>query len=414
MVRHRIGIIGLGMALKPHALSLKDLADRVEVAAAFAPSRERREQAAKAWGFPVVDSLAGVLGDKSIDTVLILAPPWTHTELVAGAAAAGKHVLLEKPVEVNAERATALVETCERAQPDTRDRLPAPLPPGRARARRAAARRCAREDPLRVGDDPVVAAAGILRPARAAGRFARDGGGVLLTQAIHTLDLLLHLVGPAAEVAAYVDTSGLRKIDTEDVVAGAVRYASGASGVIDATTVTYPGYPERIEIAGTAGSAVLEVERLTVQYMNGERLVRGGASAGGGGADPMAFSHEHHRRVLAEFLDAIDQRREPTNSGRSALHVQRLIDAVLASGRERRPVAVGDGQPLRRGRYRASTRRTASAHDAAISSSRPTKNRARPAARRAASRSSRGRSPAAPSARPPGRSTSGRRSPPAR
>src|SRR4249919_1192884 len=104
MTRHRIGIVGLGMALKPHALSLKDLAHRVAVSAAFAPSRERREQAAKVWGLPVVDSLAGVLGDKSVDTVLVLAPPWTHTELVAQAAAAGKHVLLEKPLEVNAER----------------------------------------------------------------------------------------------------------------------------------------------------------------------------------------------------------------------------------------------------------------------------------------------------------------------
>jgi len=158
-----------------------------------------------------------------------------------------------------------------------------------------------------------------------------------LTQAIHTLDLLLHLVGPAAEVAAYVDTSPLRKIDTEDTVAAAVRYANGASGVIDATTVTYPGYPERIEIAGTRGSAVLEVESLTVNFMDGEQLVRGGTSAGGGGADPMAFSHEHHRRVLAEFLDAIDQQRAPTNSGRSALHVQRLIDALLASARDGAP-----------------------------------------------------------------------------
>jgi predicted dehydrogenase len=173
--------------------------------------------------------------------------------------------------------------------------------------------------------------------------LARDGGGVLLTQAIHTLDLLLHLVGPAAEVAAYADTSPLRKIDTEDIVAGAVRYANGASGVIDATTVTYPGYPERIEIAGTKGSAVLEVESLTVNYANGEQLVRAGATAGGGGADPMAFSHEHHRRVLAEFLDALDQGRAPMNSGRSALAVQRLIDALLAAARERRPVAVQPG-----------------------------------------------------------------------
>ncbi len=339
MSKHRIGIVGLGMALKPHALSLKDLADRVDVAAAFAPSGERREQAAKAWGFPVVDSLDDLLGDRSIDTVLILAPPWTHTELVTQAAAAGKHVLLEKPLEVNAGRATSLVETCERAGRTLGIVL-------QHRFRPAARELAGLLGAGALGT--ILSASATIRWWRAPeyfgqpgrGTFARDGGGVLLTQAIHTLDLLLHLAGPAAEVAAYVDTSPLRKIDTEDIVAGCVRYANGASGVIDATTVTCPGYPERIEIAGTKGSAVLEVESLTVNYMNGERVVRAGAAAGGGGADPMAFSHEHHRRVLAEFLDAIDQEREPMNSGRSALHVQRLIDALLGSAQRGAPAKV--------------------------------------------------------------------------
>jgi predicted dehydrogenase len=261
---------------------------------------------------------------------------------VERAAAAGKHVLLEKPVEVNAERAAAVVAACERA--------------GRTLAIvfqhrfRPASLRLA--ELLRAGAlGRILTASASIRwwrppeyfaqPGR--GMFARDGGGVLLTQAIHTLDLLLHLVGPAAEVSAYVDTSPLRKIDTEDVVAGAVRYANGASGVIDATTVTYPGYAERIEIGGTQGSARLEVESLTVSFMNGERLELGGAAAGGGGADPMAFSHAHHRRLHAEFLDAIDARREPMHSGRSALAVQGLIDALLAAGRERRPVTVKEG-----------------------------------------------------------------------
>ncbi len=283
---HRLGIIGLGMALKPHALSLRDLADRVEVAAAFAPSAARRDEAARAWGVPVVDSLDRILGDRSIDTVLILTPPWTHTDLVNQAAAAGKHVLLEKPVEANAARATAIVEACDRAGV----RL-AVVFQHRFRPASLELAKLMRDGKL----GKVLSASATIRwwrppeyyggregdprtsgtqPGR--GTLARDGGGVLLTQAIHTLDLLLHLVGPAAEVMAFVDTSPLRAIDTEDIVAGSVRYANGASGVIDATTVTYPGYPERIEIAGTAGSAVLEVETLTVHYMNGERFRAGG------------------------------------------------------------------------------------------------------------------------------------------
>ncbi|HSD41969.1 MAG TPA: Gfo/Idh/MocA family oxidoreductase [Burkholderiales bacterium] len=339
MARHRVGIIGLGMALKPHALSLRDLADRVEVAAAFAPSGARRDEAAKTWSLPVVDSLDRILEDPSIDTVLVLTPPWTHTELVGQAARAGKHVLLEKPVEVNAQRAADIVATCERAGV----RLAIVF---QHRFRPAAIELAGLLRDGRLGK--LLSASASIRwwrspeyfaqPGR--GTFARDGGGVLLTQAIHTLDLLLHLAGPAEEVMAYVDTSPLRAIDTEDVVAGAVRYGNGASGVIDATTVTFPGYPERIEIAGTLGSAVLEVETLTVNYMNGERFRRDGAAAGGGGMDPMAFSHEHHARALAEFLDAVDRQREPSNSGRSALHVQRLIDALLASAKRGGPVKI--------------------------------------------------------------------------
>lgn len=327
------------MALKPHALALRDLADRVEVAAAFAPSAARRRAAADAWGFPTVDSIDRLLADRSTDVVMILAPPWTHAELVGRAAAAGKHVLLEKPVDVDAERAAGIVAACDRAGV----RLAVVL---QHRFRPAALElaRLAREGRL----GRLLSASASIRWWRAPEYFAqpgrgtraRDGGGVLLTQAIHTLDLLLQIAGPVAEAVAYVDTSPLRRIDTEDVVAGCVRYANGASGVIDATTVAYPGYPERIELAGTLGSALLEVETLSVQFMDGERLRIEGAAAGGGGADPMAFSHEHHRRVLAEFLDAIDQNREPSNSGRSALPVQRLIDALLASAKRRGPVTV--------------------------------------------------------------------------
>jgi UDP-N-acetyl-2-amino-2-deoxyglucuronate dehydrogenase len=160
---------------------------------------------------------------------------------------------------------------------------------------------------------------------------ARDGGGVLLTQAIHSIDLLLHLMGPVRDVTGFALTSKLRAIDTEDVVGAAVRFASGAIGVIDATTVARPGYPERIEIAGTRGSAVLAACRLELHGADGPPEILGGGDHGGGGADPMAFDHGPHRTLIAEMLDAIEQDREPMNHARSALPVQRLIETILVN-----------------------------------------------------------------------------------
>lgn len=168
----------------------------------------------------------------------------------------------------------------------------------------------------------------------------RDGGGVLLTQAIHTLDTLLDLVGPIECVSAQCRTSPLRNIDTEDIACASVKFRNGAVGVIDATTVAYPGYPERIDIAGTRGSAVLEAERLSVHRAGQEPIQIDGATAGGGGADPMAFSHEPHRRLIEDFVDSIRRGREPRVSGRSALAVHALIDAMLESAAQGRNVDV--------------------------------------------------------------------------
>jgi predicted dehydrogenase len=146
------------------------------------------------------------------------------------------------------------------------------------------------------------------------------------------------LAGPVQRVSALCRTSPLRRIDTEDIACAAVSFRNGAVGVIDATTAAYPGYPERIEFAGTKGSAVLEGERLTVQRPGEAPVHLDGSTAGGSGADPMAFSHEPHRRLIEDFLDAVRTQREPQVSGRSALAVHALIDAMLASSLAGMPV----------------------------------------------------------------------------
>ena len=115
MTKTRVGIIGLGMAVGPHAKSLIDLADGIEVAGVFSPSRERREAFAARFAFPLAEDLDAILADRSVDAVLLLTPPNTHLDLVERAANAGKHVLLEKPVEISLARAEATVAACRKA-----------------------------------------------------------------------------------------------------------------------------------------------------------------------------------------------------------------------------------------------------------------------------------------------------------
>jgi predicted dehydrogenase len=327
------------MALKPHLKSLEELGDRVEIAAGFTPSAERRKAFASANRHPVVDNLDAILSDKSIDVVFVLTPPTTHLEIVEQCAKAGKHVLLEKPIDVTTARARGCVEAMEKA-----DRKLAIMLQHRFRAATRKLKQAVESGEL----GALVSGSASIRwwrtpeyfqqPGR--GMKSRDGGGVLITQAIHTLDLFQSLTGPVAKVAAFAKTSPLRKIDTEDVVGAGIEFANGALGAIDATTVAYPGFPERIELACEKASATLVAETLDIFYKDGRHVKHEGAESKSGGADPMAFPNDAHKALIADFLDAIDNNREPEVSGRAALRVHLLIDALLQSAEQGKVVAV--------------------------------------------------------------------------
>jgi predicted dehydrogenase len=310
-----------------------DLTDRVEVAAAFSPSEGRRKAFGETFSFPQAEALDAILGDRSIDCVAILTPPNTHLELVQKCAAAGKHILLEKPLEVSTERSVALVEAAEKADVTLAVTLQHRFRPAGVKLRAMLA---AGELGKIVGCSTVIR---LWRPqsyydVEGRGTLARDGGGVLVTQGIHTLDLMLSLAGPIAEVSAYATTSSVHRMETEDLVAAAVRYESGALGTIDATTAAYPGFAERIEIIGATATASLVGSDLVVAHHDGRVTeLKTEFGAGGTGADPMAFPHDWHRSVHADFLDALDRKRQPMVSGREALKVHRLIDALLESGK---------------------------------------------------------------------------------
>jgi predicted dehydrogenase len=343
MARTRIGIIGLGMAVAPHAASLVDLADRVEVAYAFSPTEKRRKSFGERFPFPLADSLDAMLTDKSVDAVMILTPPNTHLRLARQAFRAGKHVLLEKPLEVTTTNSEELVRLARAAKRKLGIVLQHRFRPSGRRL----------IEIVRAGElGRLVAASASVRvwrpqsyydePGR--GTLARDGGGVLLTQAIHTLDLLIAVAGEADEVSSYSTTTPIHRMETEDLVAAAVRFGNGALGTIEATTAAYPGFPERIEVIGEKGTGAVSGTELRVRFADGrEEAIRSDATEGGTGADPMAMPRDYHREIIRNFLDAIETGGEPEVTGEEALKVHRLIDALLESGRSGAPVKVRGG-----------------------------------------------------------------------
>lgn len=337
--RLRLAMIGAGLGSGPHFKSLHDLADEAEVVWVHARDATRLAATPVPRGARKTTRLEDILQDASVQAVLVLTPPNTHLALVQQLAQAGKQVLVEKPLEIDLARAQTLVQVCEHHGVRLTVMLQHRLRPAAMRLRAL----------LKAGElGQLVSASASVRwwrpqsyydePGR--GTLARDGGGVLMTQAIHTLDLLLSYTGLPTRVMGLASTSPVHTMEAEDCACALLHFANGAMASVQATTAAYPGFPERLELNGTLGSASLEAGLLHVAFMNGQTLLVGGPQDSGGGADPMAFDHAAHRAVLKDFIDAIRLGREPAVTGRSALAAQQVIEAIMTSAGSGLPIVL--------------------------------------------------------------------------
>jgi predicted dehydrogenase len=326
-----ISVIGLGNALQPHARSLVDLADRVRVVWAAASSTARLKDVADRYGFPTTTDVSRAIEDPAVDAVVVLTPANAHLPIAEGAFAAGKHVLCEKPLEVSIARGEQLIAAGRRANRRLGTCLQHRFRSGSQRLRNA----------LQSGVLGEVQAATLMvpwwrpqsyydNPGR--GVLARDGGGVLITQAIHSLDLFRWLVGIERVEAAQVRTTALHRMETEDYAAALLRLGNGAPGTIIGTVAAYPGSPEWLHIIGSRGTARMDGGNLRLALLDGSEDVFTDSAGTGSGASVMAFSHDAHRAVLSDFLDAIEQGRDPAVPGEEALATQRVIEAILERG----------------------------------------------------------------------------------
>lgn len=329
-------LIGAGMVAGTHLAAIRD-AQGVRLAAVWSRSRARAEGVAD--GAPVHDSLEAVAADPAVDFAIVVTPPNARADILAPLIAAGKHILLEKPVARDGAEARAVVEMCAAAG----------VTLGIVFQHRMRAASLKAAELIAGGDLGALGLVEIAVPWWRAqsyydepgrGTHARDGGGVLISQAIHTIDLALSLTGPVAQVQAMTATTRFHRMEAEDMAAAGLRFGNGAVGHLTASTASFPGAAESITLHLEQASLHLEAGVLTVSHRDG-RVERFGEMAGtGGGADPMAFTHAWHQSILEDFRDALRDGRPPAVTGQAALASHALIDAITASARSGRTVEV--------------------------------------------------------------------------
>jgi predicted dehydrogenase len=178
------------------------------------------------------------------------------------------------------------------------------------------------------------------------GTWEMDGGGALMNQGVHAIDLLTWFVGVPADVKANIATLAHERIAVEDTAVAALRFANGALGVVEGATSTYPGWNKRIELSGDKGSIILEDDNIKFWEFEkaepGDEEIRkgGGANIGGGVANPMAISTEGHRRQIEDLCNAIREKRQPAIPGSDARNAVAVICAIYESAKTGRTVAV--------------------------------------------------------------------------
>lgn len=338
----RIGIIGCGMISEFQTEAIRQLPDAA-VAGYFDAVPERAEARAKQFESRSFATLDAMLGSPEIDAVSICTPSGVHLEPAVAAAKAGKHVMVEKPIEITPERCDAIVRACKEAGVTLGAIFPRRFLDSSLALKKAI-------DDGRFGT--LVLADVAIKWWRDQdyydtggwkGTWKLDGGGALMNQGIHGIDLLQWVMGGVASVAGFMDTRAHTGIEVEDVASASVRFKNGALGSIEGTTGAWPGTKIRLEVCGSEGHVVLEDEVIQVWKFRDEGAEdetiretlgpRAGLS-GGGASDPKAIDCEGHRRNFEDFVGALRRGEVPRVDGAQGRHAVAVITSIYRSAQE--------------------------------------------------------------------------------
>jgi UDP-N-acetyl-2-amino-2-deoxyglucuronate dehydrogenase len=346
-----IGLAGAGNISETHARAARSIPG-VDVVACYGLNREKTARLAREHDATPYDSFERFLDHRPMDLVAIGSPSGLHAEHGIAAAERGLHVLVEKPLDITTGRVDALVAAAASRHVKLgvffQDRLSPDL--------------------LRL--KTIVESGELGRPIMISGRvkwhrppeyyarsrwrgtWALDGGGAVMNQGIHTVDLLLWLFGPVRRVHGFTATR-LHAIEVEDTAAAVLEFTSGAVGTLEATTCAFPGYARQLEVTGSEGTVFVEHDRLvridlrsspvdtvraTPSPVAASRKPNDGQSGGESASSPTVSDASGHRRILEDFIRAIETDGTPACDGREGRRSVELVEAIYESVRTASPV----------------------------------------------------------------------------
>ena len=343
-------IVGCGTIARFHVRALAEVSGAKLVALVGRTKDAPTELAAEMCltNIGIYSDLTAALLQPDIDVAIVCTPSGSHLELAEQAALAGKHIVVEKPLEITPVRCDQIITTCERAGvrlctifpsrfADSSQLLKSAITAGRFGRIALAETTCNWWRTQKYYDSAAWR-----------GTWALDGGGALMNQAIHNVDLLQWFMGPAMQVSGFSTSVAHERIEVEDTCVATLKFANGALGVITATTAAFPGQAKTLSIHGDRGTVVIEGERIvTWQFADEQRddadirrAINQSEQQPSGAADPKAISHENHRRQLQDIVDAIRTGRPSTIEGRDGRAAVQLIHAIYESSRTGRIIAL--------------------------------------------------------------------------
>jgi UDP-N-acetyl-2-amino-2-deoxyglucuronate dehydrogenase len=338
-------IIGCGMISHFHARAIRDTRG-AKLVACYDALPQSADRLAAEVDCRAYHNLEAMLSDPRVDVVTIATPSGAHLEPALAAARAKKHVIVEKPLEITLKRCDRMIEACAAAGVKLGTIFPSRFHASSQHLKRALAE--GRFGRLTLGDAYVkwyrsqqYYDSGAWR-----GTWRLDGGGALMNQAIHSVDLLQWFMGPVEEIRAQTATLAHERIAVEDTAVATLRFASGALGVLEATTAAFPGYLKRIEVHGSTGSAALEEEDLRgwdfAKKHRGDAAILAAMakrrSGGGGASDPAAIGHHGHALQFRDFVEALSHDRPPAVDGAEGRKSVEIILGVYKSAETGRPI----------------------------------------------------------------------------